>query len=332
MTMITGNTASVAKGLGNILINHTISMPAANYPFTNVATKMNLAAYSRLSEVYSLTKQHPITITPTMMAPADISIRDDYRSITPTLTSANFSVTLHPATIDISLELAYQSAINYKRLATETLARYCLDLREIKLKEVIDVSATAYECQFGAQPGIPTEVSLKDLDSISARLRASGMAPLLSQYLASVGIGTSPVPKCFPVISSATAIQEMIHTLGYGESTNRRFISGYQYSGSSNFAFNVIGCDAIANMCFITSTNYVSSTPSADIYMATLVSADSIYMASSTPIQDFIYDRDPMILSPIGIISQLSTACPFAAVAARPEGLIKISASFKKTT
>lgn len=320
----------IAKGLDNCLLNYSVSMSVSTTPFLNLATHIAADSVKHQSDRLRIIKREAPKITEKYLKPAIIEAGDDYRPLNYTVLSQDLEQTLHPATIDISVELMDQSILSHELIAIENLTRYELDLKEIKLKLAIDKVAGTYNSQYGTQPGIPTELTVKDLMQVTGAFKASGNVPCLSQYLSSVAINTSGIPKSFAFIGSFEGInyaKESIEAM-----TLQSFKSNFEVSGSANYAFNYEGVELSSQASFISSTNYRESNTDPNLYTLTAVCADSILAASSTPTSDTIIKRPADICSPSGLRIQFSTRCAVIVGVTRQDGVTKVVSAIKAQT
>jgi hypothetical protein len=323
--IITQRTTSVAKGLDNILLHTYVSLPVATTPLINLATKISTKALKHTSDTYRIIKLEEPRITSQHLAPAVVELGGDNRNLAYTLLSHDIVQTLHPASITISVELLDQSILAHDKIAVEILARYELKLREIKLKEAIDKQAPLYLAKYGSQVTTPTEITVRDLSEVTRIFKSNGMVPSLSQYLSSVAINTSGIPKAFALVGSFEATDEVKRSIG--ASTLNSYKGAHEYSGAMNYAFNFEGVELISGVALISSNNYKSSNTDPNIHTMIAQCADSVIMAIDTPTKGSIIKRSGLILSPTALISQTSVRCPIICTITRPEGVMRVAFS-----
>ncbi len=321
--VITNQTASVAKGLDNIACANYITMPKADYVLQQVATKARFAQYKNKADRYRIMKLERLAITPNMLKAANVAMGDDYRPVEMNIKSIEVVQTLHPATITIATELIDQSILALENIAAKVLSAYALDVREIKAGAMLQKSATSYNCQYGANGLSPTELTVKDLNEVSSKLRNRGMVPVFGQYLASVGINTSGIPKSYMFIGSEGVISNALNSIDAANLNS--FKSNFQYSGAANYSQNVRGIEASSGICFISSNNFSIANSINTRNSGLVISGDSFIMSLDTPTSDAIIYRDPLVSSPTGLKRDISVRCPFMGAVTRPEGVIQMN-------
>lgn len=323
--IITSNTQSVARGLENIVLATYVSLPKSEYPLLNAATKINLREYRNTSDIFSMLKLEKIRLTPELLTPGNVGSGGDNRNIDYSLSQIRITQSLYPATITLDISMTDQSIIAHSQIAQKLLGIYALDLREVKIGNMLLTSATNYNCSKGSNKLSPTECTVSDLGIISSLLRSSCMVPILSSYLSSIGINSSGVPKSYMLVASNTAISEILNSI---DAYNlKSFIPSYQYAGASNYSHSVRGVECASGICLVSSSNFNPIT-GPNYNRAIIFSGDS-YVSANTVTQEKILLRDSLVCSPTGLKSQISIRGVVAAAVTRSEGVYEMCFSNK---
>lgn len=318
MTIIDQFTSGIALGLKNIAMKYYISMPSADFPLGAIATRHDFSQYKNLATEYTMSKLNPVAITPYHLANADIALGGDFRPVSFKLESVSAVMSLHPASISYSVALIDQSILSFDLISARVLGRYALDVEEIKCGDMLVSKGINYSCMHGTNGKTPTEATVRDLNKVTDSFRESGMVPILAQYIAGIAINTSGIPKAYALVGSPESITAL--TTGIDSINLGSFKSGFEYSGSSNYADNLRGVEQTSQISFISSNNFKNKIGDG-AHSCIIVAADSFMMASSTPTSGALIGRDSLISSPTGLKMDYSIRCPIVQAITRPEGV-----------
>ena len=317
---------NIARGIDNILSGYVITPNNSDHPLTACARKISLAELRNKSAVLRVLDIQKIRITSEHLAPADTTSGGDYRPSMYSVSSIEMSQSLHPISLELSIEMQNQSNLAHILIAKRIIRVYCQDLREIKLSEMLMKGASVYSCRHGTNKKAPTEISWIDLCEISSMFSSRGAIPVFSQQLSTVQISTSSIPKAYMLLSSAPTMRKILQNLD--AINTRSFIASNQFAGASNYAQNVYGVEISSRMSFISSNNF-TPVEEAGGYRFLAIAGDSYLLGRDLPTTESIHTQDAMILSPIGINTRVSSACPYSGAISRLESLFQGYASNK---
>ena len=321
------NSTQIAKGIDNVLSAYVISPPTGDYPLQACGRKVPLTSMHNMSSTLRIIEIQKIKITNEHLSPIDSSINSSgYRPAPYSVGSVEMAQTLHPLTIDISVELINQSNLAHVLIAKRILRVYAQDLKELKLGELLMRAASVYECKFGKNSKTPTEISWLDLTNISSLLASRGAVAVFSQYLSTTQIGTSAVPKAFMLLSTPQSMRTILHDLDV--INTRSYISSNNYAGAQNFANNVYGVEVSSRMAFISSNN-LNEISENSAYRCLILAGDSWLIGKDTPSSSMLATRDSLVVSPVALTTQVSTRCPYSAAISRIDSIFQLYASNK---
>ncbi len=319
MSIITLQKTKIAKGDDNCLIGRVVTMPTLSTPICNIGGKYSFAEYKYKSDIYSIIKLEEPTITALHMTPLDISVEQEPRELEINVSRIDVTQKLYPAFVMIAQEAIDQSSISLTYIASINLYRYGAQIKETEIASELKVHGRPYNCKFGTNTKLPTEMTVRDMVAISTKLTSAGMVPIFGQFLAGVNIDTSGIPQSFALITSPEAVSLILRDID--ASNIQSFKGGTQFSGSKNYSTCVKGCEITSQITIIESRNFQSE----DTIMnksAVVVAGDSYFTSTSTPTTDNISSRSNMIENSCGLSRTVNYRNPLVSGVTREEGVI----------
>jgi N4-gp56 family major capsid protein len=102
-----------------------------------------------------------------------------------------------------TLITTFVSSISQEDVVTkyfDLYAQWTSEMCDQLLKNVLIASTSTYYCQYGVSQDDPTEITSRDIQEVTARLRSNSAIPIMNGKIGELRIGSSPVRNCYALL------------------------------------------------------------------------------------------------------------------------------------